>query len=296
LTATASSSVLAVRRPSCWGETMRLYRFSVALGLRSLTPRHAGAALPRILNPLSYPRGVEFSLTMRGLSLPERGLVLDVGSPKLLFIWLAATSKLDLTATDIMNDFIPKTAHLLGHLGLAREIGQRLRLEAQDARELTYGDASFDAAYSISVLEHVPDNGDSRAIREIGRVLKPGGRLCLTVPFALRYSEDWVGQDVFERRRKSRERVFFQRRYDLKALRERLIEPSGLRETTRVYFGEPGLPFDRYWNRLPVLMRLPAAWAQPLFERAFLRELDEPQCERAIGVALTLTKEEGAGV
>jgi SAM-dependent methyltransferase len=205
------------------------------------------------------------------LDVPEKGRVLDLASPKLLFLWLAAKSQLDLTATDIMDGFIPQARYLLGRLGLAEEIGGRLRLETQDARALAYADGTFDAAYSISVVEHIPDDGDSRALREIARVLRPGGRLSLTVPFATRYAEEWVGRDVFERRRRSAERLFFQRRYDTAALEKRIIAPSGLREVERAYFGEPALRFDRYWNRLPMALRLPVAWAQPFFERAFLR-------------------------
>jgi ubiquinone/menaquinone biosynthesis C-methylase UbiE len=42
-----------------------------------------------------------------------------------------------------------------------------------DARWLPYRDRSFDAAYLISVLGEVPD--ERAALRELHRVLKPGG-------------------------------------------------------------------------------------------------------------------------
>src|SRR5262249_24513575 len=44
-----------------------------------------------------------------------------------------------------------------------------------DARQLPYPDASFDAAYMVAVLGEIPDQG--QALRELARVLKPGGRL-----------------------------------------------------------------------------------------------------------------------
>jgi ubiquinone/menaquinone biosynthesis C-methylase UbiE len=44
-----------------------------------------------------------------------------------------------------------------------------------DARELPYPDASFDAAYLTAVLGEVPDQ--DAALRELARVLRPGGRL-----------------------------------------------------------------------------------------------------------------------
>jgi len=48
------------------------------------------------------------------------------------------------------------------------------RLEVGDAEALPYEDASFDLVYSFGVLHHSPDT--RRAIAEVRRVLKPGGR------------------------------------------------------------------------------------------------------------------------
>lgn len=44
-----------------------------------------------------------------------------------------------------------------------------------DARALPYPDASFDAAYLVAVLGEIPDQ--PAALRELARVLRPGGRL-----------------------------------------------------------------------------------------------------------------------
>ncbi len=44
-----------------------------------------------------------------------------------------------------------------------------------DARSLPYPDASFDAAYLVTVLGEIPDQ--DAALRELRRVLVPGGRL-----------------------------------------------------------------------------------------------------------------------
>jgi ubiquinone/menaquinone biosynthesis C-methylase UbiE len=44
-----------------------------------------------------------------------------------------------------------------------------------DARCLHYADGSFDAAYLVTVLGEIPDQ--AAAVRELARVLKPGGRL-----------------------------------------------------------------------------------------------------------------------
>ena len=51
----------------------------------------------------------------------------------------------------------------------------------EDITRLTFADASFDCIFSLDVMEHVPDY--KAGFREMGRCLKPGGRLLLTVPF-----------------------------------------------------------------------------------------------------------------
>ncbi|KAB8181113.1 class I SAM-dependent methyltransferase [Microbispora catharanthi] len=49
-----------------------------------------------------------------------------------------------------------------------------------DALDMPFPDASFDRVIAAEVLEHIPD--DMAAMREIVRVLKPGGRAAITVP------------------------------------------------------------------------------------------------------------------
>ena len=50
---------------------------------------------------------------------------------------------------------------------------------------------SFDHAYSISVLEHIEGDGAERALAELARVVRPGGRVLVTLPHAATFREDW---------------------------------------------------------------------------------------------------------
>jgi SAM-dependent methyltransferase len=64
-----------------------------------------------------------------------------------------------------------------------------------DALDLPYGDASFDCVVASEILEHVPQ--DDRAIDELVRVLKPGGRLAVTVPRWLPEKICWILSDEY---------------------------------------------------------------------------------------------------
>jgi ubiquinone/menaquinone biosynthesis C-methylase UbiE len=63
---------------------------------------------------------------------------------------------------------------------LAAEAGgtDRVRFEVADANALPYPDDSFDAVWAVEVLMYLPDR--LRALREIHRVLRPGGRFVLS--------------------------------------------------------------------------------------------------------------------
>ena len=66
-----------------------------------------------------------------------------------------------------MLDHTMRRAHALGISNIVPRQG--------DAQALTYSDGHFDAAYLVATLGEVPDK--ERALRELRRVLKPGGRL-----------------------------------------------------------------------------------------------------------------------
>ena len=78
-----------------------------------------------------------------------------------------------------------------------------------DVRALPFPDASFDRVVCISALEHIGlDNeryvgrdgtprdeaGDVTALRELGRVTGPGGRILVTVPGGRAHAFDWLRQ------------------------------------------------------------------------------------------------------
>lgn len=57
-----------------------------------------------------------------------------------------------------------------------------------DLHDLPLEDASFDAVVCTEVLEHVAE--PQRVLAELRRILRPGGRLLVTVPFAIELHEE----------------------------------------------------------------------------------------------------------
>lgn len=56
-----------------------------------------------------------------------------------------------------------------------------LRMLQGDIRNMPFEDGSFDGVISLGAVEHVPE-GPEQSLREIARVLRPGGRAFITVP------------------------------------------------------------------------------------------------------------------
>jgi ubiquinone/menaquinone biosynthesis C-methylase UbiE len=82
--------------------------------------------------------------------------------------WIGPSGSLGLL--DVQQDFLDHTVRRAGERGL-----ENLRPTLGDARQMPYPDAAFDAAYLVTVLGEVPDQ--DAALRELRRVVRPGGRV-----------------------------------------------------------------------------------------------------------------------
>jgi protein-L-isoaspartate O-methyltransferase len=82
--------------------------------------------------------------------------------------WVSPGGRLDIF--DLQQQMLDHTMRRAAERGLANVTPTQ-----GDARQLPYPDAGFDAAYLTAVLGEIPDQ--DAALRELARVLKPGGRL-----------------------------------------------------------------------------------------------------------------------
>lgn len=186
---------------------LSLFVLSVRLGARHLV-RHGflREAVVRVVVPLDPSRYLEFPETLRELAARPGERVLDLASPKLVATWLA-THGVEVVSVDELAPEIETWQQLAGHV-------PGLRFQVADGRALPFPDESFDHAYSISVLEHIPSDGDAVALRELARVVKPGGRIVVTLPYADSAWEDWRESPMYVDHGDGGGRHFFGRWYD----------------------------------------------------------------------------------
>ncbi|MEM9939386.1 MAG: methyltransferase domain-containing protein [Pseudomonadota bacterium] len=93
---------------------------------------------------------------------------------------------LDIVGIDLDEPSLEKAREGLDYLDQLddgpKSKGGSTKFATGDATALDFPDDHFDAVICSEVLEHLPDY--DAALREMRRVLKPGGRLCITVPHA----------------------------------------------------------------------------------------------------------------
>lgn len=208
------------RRGPAWARLMRhSHRLGarwVARGLRGGGWTDPRGGLYRLLVPLEPWRYHELARVARE---PFGGDCLDVSSPKLLASLLRHEGQGRWIAIDVLADEIARW----------RALDPELDLRVQDARRLELPDSSVDAIACVSVIEHVAGEGDTRAMAEMWRVLRPGGVLHLTTNVAARAGEVRTARPVYgpgeepEGATTTTGGAFFERRYDDETLDGRLL-------------------------------------------------------------------------
>jgi SAM-dependent methyltransferase len=210
----------------------------------------------------------------------------------MLSLFMAARIGADVYATDLLDYFFGQYGTYASRM-LGRD-HHRYRMEVQDARALSYPASTFDRVFSISTIEHIPKDGDSVGIREIARVLKPGGTACLTVPWSDRgYVEEYYPRTpTFYWGPADDALAFYQRSYDARTLEERLLAPSGLEVVDVSFWGERRVPVESLIlnPRLPSVVRWAIYPAHFPLSRLFLRELSADEPSRKKVACFTLRK------
>jgi SAM-dependent methyltransferase len=150
-----------------------------------------------------------------GLALPARARILDAGCGSGRNM-VELASRGTVTGVELSQTSV----------ALARERGVG-DVIAGSVLTMPFADASFDLAVTLDVIEHLDDDLD--ALRELRRVVAPGGWLLITVPA---YQWLWSGHDVINHHH---------RRYTRRSL-QAVAEHAGWRQLRTTYFNSLLLP------------------------------------------------------
>ena len=195
----------------------RLWLHSYRLGfrwlLRGLFRGWGGwrVGVARLLIPLDPWRYYELG---RVADEQFQGLNLDVSSPKLL----ASLLRHERCGNWLGIDRDEREVAAWGRVDPA------LSLAVCDATCLPFPAAAFDNCVCLSVVEHIPGDGDALAMGEMWRVLKPGGVLHVTTNVAVRPRDVYISHKIYgEGSVNAGGRVFFERHYTPPQVTERLL-------------------------------------------------------------------------
>ena len=238
--------ILVIRRNYFWhcaeklklpGKEFALFGFS--------NGRHLlfkGKFSPRlILNPVSIVRYFEYDFVDSNLQFLSGMKILDISSPYLFGFYQSVKRSLEYFYIN------PDEKDLSNVISLSTKMNFKSRYLAQqmNALALDYPDNFFDSVISISVIEHIENDGDTAAIKEIWRVLKPGGILIFTVPVKKTYEIEYRERDEYNLNQdKKAEKYFFQRIYDNQKIEERLLSSiSNYEIISKKIFGSTDIKF-----------------------------------------------------
>ncbi len=102
-------------------------------------------------------------------------VVADIGCASGVLISKLPQNKLAV-AVDVAEPIVRFAAEM------NRKLGKNVKGAVALAESLPFKDNTFDYAFMVEVIEHMPPELEAKALSEIKRVLKPGGKFIMTTP------------------------------------------------------------------------------------------------------------------
>jgi SAM-dependent methyltransferase len=190
-------------------------------------------------------RYFEFDFMWRAIGSMRIRSYLDVSSPR-LFPLVVVGRTVGLFA-DLINpdrNDLPETISLAKSLG----IFDRCRFHADLIQSISLEPNSFDVITSISVIEHIPD--DTGALRKMWDLLRPNGKLLISVPCAARASEEHMTDNEYGLLSPDENGfVFWQRYYDEQLLQQRVFCVTGEPRRYLIYGESKPKNYERNMTR-----------------------------------------------
>jgi len=245
---------------------------------RELIILNSKLGMLRVLKGIDYYRMIEYPVAYNLLEIENHSgsKVLDIGSLDSIFpLFLASKGNTEVTTIDI-NPRVKVLERYAKRLGI-----NNLKVEIQDVRCLRYPSNYFDRITAISTIEHIlpSKDGDVKAMKEISRVLKPGGIAVITIPYKDKYQETWRFHPIYGK--------YLMRSYNEKAIMKRLIEPLDLLLKKILYFCED-TNFSKIWYKSLIYICAPLSF---IFSNFFIRIHKKPINAKGVVVILKKPKE-----
>lgn len=204
------------------------------LGLTSLVTRRLKRGHYSLMFfPMDSTRYFEFDVSWDRLHRLPFTRYLDVSSPRLLPFMLMRSNR------QAIAEFINPDANDMRdteRFFRAFGVGERCRFNARTVEQASFEPSSFDLITCISVLEHIPADGE--AVERMWSLLRTGGRLVLTLPCMSQPLEQYISDNQYGVLQPGSDGyTFWQRYYDGKRLDEKIFRITGPPEHM-VIFGE----------------------------------------------------------
>jgi SAM-dependent methyltransferase len=245
------------------------------------------ASLAALYNYLFFPmdstRYIEFDEVWKRLKGYSFSRYLDVSSPRLMpLLLLKANPRATGTLLNPDDSDLQETKRLADSLNVT----SRCEFQNTTLQEANLSIASFDLITCISVLEHIPE--DKAALQIIWSLLRPGGKLILTIPAMAQPLEQHISNNPYGVLRPGDDGyTFWQRYYDRERLESTIYAVTGAPVHT-VLYGEikRGLFFRNATMKRVIGGTLYPFWREPYMMATEYQIFDSPDKLPGEGVVM----------
>ena len=247
---------------------------------------------------IDYQRCLEYPVAFNQLALnSEITSLLDIGTGKHSIFPLYVSYRypgITVRLTDWGNYVYKQLKRINNHKILKKQLyNSKIVIEKQDATNLTYENDSFDRVSAISVIEHIPEDGDTLSVKEMYRVLKPNGRMVITVPYKFNDYEAKYRQRTTYFNKYKGEPIFFSHYYNDEALEKRLLQVVNGEIESILYLVETEFPYFDFWcNKVPLrnTIKYFIGWINQLFALKYYKILNHEDRSKAHVAVITIIK------
>ncbi|MBN1233578.1 MAG: class I SAM-dependent methyltransferase [Candidatus Coatesbacteria bacterium] len=184
-----------------------------------------------------YPmRAWEYCRTYEICGIEKGKKVLDCGGASSPIVFFAASEGASVTTIDLQKSLVKNT------MKVSRIMNWDIDPLVADMTEIPFKDETFDVVISISVLEHLPNDVKTKALKEFRRVLKKGGIAGITFDFGkslnAKTEYDYQKHDQFHTPLQNVEEIM-----------KYIVEPSGMEIHGNKIFTQTEIDPDKEYMR-----------------------------------------------